>query len=358
MNDAPTPAVRPARPNKGKAPSAYAAWNLADRWAYAEALSRAADLIPRGLFDKSTGRPSPAKIFLVFETGTMLGLHPMAALQGIDVIEGQAAVTPRLFSGLVRSAGHKLDIDRFGSIAGGDYRAVVTLTRPDDPDNPIVADWDLERSLRAGLIDSYEKDDDGVWHVRARSKEKGEPKPWEQYTEDLCVWRAMGRIARFGAADVLMGIGYMPEELFGEVDEEGVRTEPDVDAENALIEKFQQYFDKADMATLWLEHHYEGGVPAETWTERVEAEFAAHLMRCTKDSRPPRDGSDALPAQSSPEGSTGGEQGKDGQTHADGSTAPTEAPTDGETFRLEVPEGEVGALEQDLLEKDTWIEEG
>jgi hypothetical protein len=354
MSDAlrPTPPRTITTTTTMNGPASYAGWTLADRWAYADALSKAADLIPRGLFDKQTGRPSPAKIFLVLETGTMLGLHPMAALQGIDVIEGQAAVTPRLFSGLVRSAGHTLKIDRFGSVAGGNYRAVVTLVRYDDPENPIVADWDLERSLRAGLIQSYEKDPKGVWHVKARS-DRDKVLPWEAYTEDMCVWRAMGRIGRFGAADVLMGIGYMPEELEAEVDAEGVRAEPDVNAENALIEKFTAYDDKADMAALWLEHHYDGGVPAETWTDRVEAEFSAHLMRCTKDSRPPRDGTDALPAQSSPETATGGAQrGKD-ESHAEGSTAPTDAPTDAETFTLEVPEGEVGALTDEV-----WIEEG
>lgn len=279
----------PTLVRRGGGDSRYAEWPLSQRMKYADMLSNAADLIPRGLFDKQTGRPSAAKIFLVLETGTMLGLHPMAALQGIDVIEGSATITPRLFTGLVRAAGHRLRIVEDGTLETGNYKVTVTLVRHDDPDYPITASWTPHQALRAGLIDKYEVDPrTGLWKLTARSK-SGNVLPWEAYTEDMCLWRALGRLGRKGAADVLMGIGYMPDELMVEVGEDGARAALDTGAEAALIERIRATDDKADMETIWREGN-PLGEPVAHWTDRVQAEFDSQLMRCTKDSRPPRDG--------------------------------------------------------------------
>lgn len=297
----------------------YASWPLDQRVAYANTLAGAADLIPRGLMDRQTGRPSAAKIFLVLETGTMLGLHPMAALQGIDVIEGAATITPRLFTGLVRSAGHKLRITETGTVEGGDLKVTVTLIRSDDPDEPITTSYTPHQALRAGLIDSYDRDDrTGVWKLKARSQ-KGNVLPWEAYTEDLCLWRALGRLGRRGAADVLMGIGYFPEELEAVVDDTGARVQVDTAAEEALIARIKKLDDKAAMAVVWHEHHPDK-IRSDVWTDKVDAEFNAHLMRCTKDSRPPKDGAP---------GHTGDEQidGGNGSAHQPDET-PAQAAAD------------------------------
>jgi PHD/YefM family antitoxin component YafN of YafNO toxin-antitoxin module len=267
---------------------AYQKSSINVRAAYANTLSGAADLIPRGLFDKATGKPSPAKILLVMETGAMLGLAPMAALAGIDVIEGKAAISPRVALGLFRSAGHKVKIVEEGTVESGDLKVTVTLTRKDDPENPIEASFTPQQALRAGLIDSYAPNPSGVWVLRARSSQ-GKVLPWEAYTEDLCLWRAVSRLGRRGGQDVLMGIGYIPEELDTRVDEDGVVVRDDVDGENEVIARIKALDDKADMATLWLSMH-PGGEVAELWSARVSAEFDAHLSTLTKDSRPPRAG--------------------------------------------------------------------
>ena len=268
---------------------AYQQSSLATRASYAQTLSMASDLIPRGLFDRQTGRPSPAKILLVMETGAMLGLAPMAAIAGIDVIEGKAAISPRVALGLFRSAGHKVKIVEEGTVETGDLKVTVTLTRKDDPENPIDASFTPQQALRAGLVDSYAQDQQtGLWVLRARS-DKGKVLPWEAYTEDLCLWRATGRLGRRGGQDVLMGIGYIPEELEALVNEDGVRVPADKEAEDALIAEFKAFTDKADMGVLWHREH-PMKVTSDLFTDRVKAEFDAHLSTLTIDSRPPKPG--------------------------------------------------------------------
>lgn len=371
--------IRQATTGAPAATGDYASWPMGDRVAYANTLAQATDLIPRGLFDPQTGRPSPAKIFLVLETGVMLAIHPMAALQGIDVIEGTATVTPRLFGALARRSGHDIEKVETGTIATGDYSVTVNFTRGDT--GKIYSEtWDMRRTMQAGLADSYAPDSKGVWHVAAVSSKKGEPLPWQQYPEDMCYWRALGRIARKHGADVLMGIGYFPEELEREVDRTGSRVQVDIEAEEALITRILAVDDKADMAIIWTENHYpadQGGGARDVWTEHVEAEFNAHLMRCTKDSRPPRPGrpgntgepavdakdeSGEQPGAVAPQADVPDEN---VQSHADDLEAVSGAQNvdtqpvdvviveDDAEFTLDVPEGDVGAIVTDD-DADDW----
>lgn len=272
----------------------YAYWAPEERFRYAMTLAGAHDLIPSGLFDKATAAPSPAKIFLVLETGAMLGLHPMAALQGIDVIEGKAAISPQLFTGLVRKAGHRLRIQESGSIGAGDFRVEVALIRADDPEFPITASWDMDDTVSAGLVDSYKQDpESGRWVIKARSR-NGNPLNWEKYPKDMCQWRALGRLARRGGADITSGVGYFPEELEVAVDQDGVR-EDTIETELTLIDEINALGDKADMARLWSRmnpRNERTGAreAADVWTSRVQAVFDAHLMVCKIDTRAPKEG--------------------------------------------------------------------
>lgn len=188
----------------------YESASLTDRMKYAQTLASAGQLIPKGLFDPATGKPSPGKILLVMETGSMLGLHPMAALQSIDVVEGRATLSARLIAGLIRKAGNRLEIIKTGSIPGGDYSVTVIGTITDTGEQ-FSATWDIPRAIRAGLVDSYKPNAEGVWEVRARS-DKGNAKPWETYAEVMPVWRAISEVSREGFSDVTLGL-YSTEEL-------------------------------------------------------------------------------------------------------------------------------------------------
>lgn len=265
--------------------TSYTQMNMIDRMRYSNTLADAKDLIKRGLFDNATGKPSAAKIFLVLETGAMLGLHPMAALQGIDVIEGNATISPQLMTGLIREAGHKLRIVKSGTIEGGDFSVTVTGIRSDDPDYPITDTWTPHRAARSGLC-TYEKNAaSGIWEVKARSKQ-GNPLPWEMWTENMCTWRATGNVGREGFNDVLMGISYTPEEFEVNITADGnVDDSIDADAESEILERIAKIDDKKDMADLFHELERNDG-----WTPRIRATFDSHISTITKDSRPPKEG--------------------------------------------------------------------
>jgi len=187
---------------------AYESASLNDRMKYAQTLAAAGDLIPKGLW--SEGKPSPGKVLLVIETGAMLGLHPAAALQSIDVVEGRATLSARLIAALIRKAGNRLEIRKTGTIPSGDYSVTVVGTITDTGET-FSATWDMARAIRAGLVDSYQPNSRGVWEVRARSS-KGGIKPWEAYAESMPVWRAISEVGREGFSDVTLGM-YSTEEL-------------------------------------------------------------------------------------------------------------------------------------------------
>lgn len=187
-----------------KAVTPYEAASLDDRMKYANTIAAAGQMIPRGLFDPATGKPSPPKVLLVMETGSMLGLHPMSALQSINVVEGRATLAAQLMAGLIRQAGHRLEIIKNGTIPGGDYSVTVIGTRADSGET-FTATWDIPRAIRAGLVDSYEPNQRGAYVVRARS-EKGKILPWEAYAENMPKWRAISEVALEGFSDVTLGM--------------------------------------------------------------------------------------------------------------------------------------------------------
>jgi len=196
--------------------------SLDARIRYARQIAAAGNLLPRGVTDGL--RPDDvdkiaARVFLIAETGNMLAIHPVAALQGVNIIEGKPSIAPALMTAVIRRAGHRVRVDLHGSVAAGDVKAVAKITRNDDPE-PFVAEWNLDRAVRAGLIDSVTVVD-GKHVVRAVGK-KGGPSPWQKYTEAMLKWRALGECARDAAEDALMGAHYTPEELGAVVDEDGV----------------------------------------------------------------------------------------------------------------------------------------
>lgn len=272
-------------------PAAYASWPLRMRQEYAWQLAGAGDLIPRGLWGQpgpgKPAEPSAAKIFLVLETGAMLDLAPMAALQGIDVIEGKATISPQLMTTLIRRAGHLFRIKKSGSVTQGDYSVTIQYARKEDPEWISEETWDLQRAERAQLITLQRDERTGVTKVVAMSKgEKSKALPWMLYPESLCVWRCIGVVGRENFDDVLKGIGYMPEELEVLVSPDGVREMPAREEEDGYIERIRAMDDRKDLAEIFHEINR-----AERWSDRIRAEFDAKLAATTKDTRPPKAGS-------------------------------------------------------------------
>jgi hypothetical protein len=189
----------------------FARASLDDRYRWARAIADAGDLVPKGFRDRN-GAPNPAKVLLAAETGSMLQIHPIAALQGIHVIEGKPTISAGLMSALVRRAGHKLRVTTKGSVKDKTFEATAILIRADDPDFQYKSTWNWERAQRAGLTG---KD------------------VWQKYFEAMAKSRAISEVVKEGAEDVLMGNVYTAEELGAQVNETGEPVEDPniVDAE-------------------------------------------------------------------------------------------------------------------------------
>jgi len=169
-----------------------------------EMLSRAGDAVPRAY------RGNANAVFAAVMFGAGLGLQPMAALQGIAVVEGQPTLTATLLGALVVQAGHELHTEY------DDTQATAAITRGDSGKTTTVT-WTLERAKNAGLCQLREG---RPW---ARSK-SGKPLPWELYPAAMLRSRAVSECARAAAPDVLFGYGvqYTSEELGIVVDQDGL----------------------------------------------------------------------------------------------------------------------------------------
>lgn len=192
---------------------------LHERQHYASQIAVAAQMLPNGI-RASTPDETAARAFLIMETGSMLGLHPIAALSSVNIIEGKPSMSADLMVSLMRASGHLVRIAESGTVEGGDYQTTVTVIRADDPDNPVSSTWTPHRAARAGLCRYAQDPGGGLWRVTASAK-SGSALPWQLYTEALCKARAKSEAARDGGSDVLHGVRYTAEELGAETDAAG-----------------------------------------------------------------------------------------------------------------------------------------
>lgn len=153
------------------------------RIAYAKNLA-ASSLLPDAY------RQQPANVLLAIEYGQSLGIKPIAALNGINVIKGKPTMSADLMASVVRKAGHKLRVRQEG------MSVRAQLIRADDPEFIYEAVWDEARARRAQL-----------WGQRG---------PWSLYPEQMLRSRAITEVCRQGASDCLYGVVYSPEEIGGE----------------------------------------------------------------------------------------------------------------------------------------------
>jgi hypothetical protein len=163
---------------------------------------------------------SAKDLFYASEYGAMLRLPVIAAAVGIHVIKGKPSCSVALMSALVTSKGHKIRTTLTGTVAAGDIKARTVLIRADDPGFEHVSEWDLDRAVRAELIDELRVTQDGKTLVWSRT-EKGEASSWQKWTEAMLKARTKSEACRDGAEDALFGLHYTPEELGADVDESG-----------------------------------------------------------------------------------------------------------------------------------------
>ena len=153
--------------------------SVPDRMRYASALAEASLLPP-------AYRAKPANVLLALEYGAALGIAPMAAIQGIHVIEGKPTASAGLIGALVRKAGHRL------RVSGDDQHAVCEIVRGDDPDFTFRSEWTMDRARAAGLTGKQ---------------------VWKNYPAAMLKARAITEAARDACPEALSGVNHTAEEL-------------------------------------------------------------------------------------------------------------------------------------------------
>lgn len=137
----------------------------------ASVLKQARGLLPEAL--KNEG-----EIVAVLLAGQELGLPPMSALRGLQVVKGKVVISYDTMIALLRRAGYRIEwLDSTSS------RAALRLTAPDGSEH--LESWDEARAKRAGL-----------WG-------KG---TWAQYPDTMLRARCVSSAARAFAGEVLAGV--------------------------------------------------------------------------------------------------------------------------------------------------------
>lgn len=161
--------------------------SLPEKMQYAQALA-VSGMLP------SQYRQQPANLLWALEFADSLGLHPMAAITGVHVIEGKPSASANLISALVRRAGHRL------RVSGDHQRAICEIVRADDREYTFRVEWTADRAQQAGLLG---KD------------------IWKKYRPTMLKARSVTECARDACPEALMGMLYTPDELGADVDIDG-----------------------------------------------------------------------------------------------------------------------------------------
>lgn len=146
--------------------------SLALKMEYAKALAPS-DLLPKQYREK------PANVLLAVEYGEALGLTPMAAIQGIHVIEGKPSASADMIAALIRKAGHTV------RVTGDATSATCQIIRKDDPEFVYSATWTMDDAQKAGLM----------------SKDN-----WKKHTRQMLKRRAVSECGHDACSDVLAGL--------------------------------------------------------------------------------------------------------------------------------------------------------
>lgn len=174
-------------------------------------------------------RRQPANVLWAIEYGRMIGLSAMAAITGVNMIKGKPTASAALISGLVRQAGHRLRVGFDADTLTG----WAEIVRSDDPDFTFRSVWDLRRAVEAELC---EVKDGRPFAVDS----KGNTLPWKKFYPSMVKARAITEVTRDGAEEVLFGLHFTPQELDGEVDDDGERIYTTAQVADAVVRKAER----------------------------------------------------------------------------------------------------------------------
>ena len=166
-------------------------------------MMRQADVLAESRIIPAAYRGRTADVVAAGLAGLAFGWDLMTSLRNYHVIEGTASLRPEAMLGLVRRAGHSVTLDLSDGSEG--RQAVAHGRRADtgDEHRAVFSEIDAKRAGLAGK------------------------KNWSQYLDSMLTWRAVSQMCRVLFPDVVLGAGYVPEEIGGDVDATGTPVEAD-----------------------------------------------------------------------------------------------------------------------------------
>ena len=152
-------------------------------------IMRQSEILAQSTIIPSAYRRKGADIVAAGLAGRAYGWDVMTSMRQFHVIEGTASLRPESMLGLVRQAGHSVTVEVHpdGAVAHG--------TRADTGDEH-SASFTMDDAGAAGLADK---------------------RNWKQYRDAMLTWRAVAKLCRVLFPDVVLGAGYVPEELGADV---------------------------------------------------------------------------------------------------------------------------------------------
>lgn len=135
----------------------------------------------------------PDDVLAVLFQAQALDVPPTVALQHFVFRAGKGGMSAALMQALIMRAGHSIHV------LHADDKAVSMRLERCDGKPPVEVSWTMLEAQRAGLASQSN---------------------WKNYPGDLLWARCLSRLARRGAADVVQGMGYVPEELASSVPDE------------------------------------------------------------------------------------------------------------------------------------------
>ena len=163
-------------------------------------IMRQSEILAQSTIIPAAYRRKAADIVAAGLAGRAYGWDVMTSMRQFHVIEGTASLRPESMLGLVRQAGHSVTVEVHpdGAVAHG--------TRADTGD---------EHSASFTMFDA------GAAGLAGK-------KNWKQYQDAMLTWRAVAKLCRVLFPDVVLGAGYVPEELGAEVTPDGELVEAEV----------------------------------------------------------------------------------------------------------------------------------